>query len=138
MKLQTIGYGGRTPQDFVAVLKGAGVRLVADVRLRPDKAAMGAYVRAKTPDRGIERLLGEAGIGYVSLLELGNVFLEFSDWADRYRKLLEGSGQLLTERLVELPAPVCLLCAEKLPDDCHRRLIAEYLGAQGWNVEHIL
>ena len=56
-----------------------------DVRLRPDRASMGTYVRAKTPDKGIEAWLGAAGIGYVSLIELGNVFLDFDDWEDPLR-----------------------------------------------------
>lgn len=99
MTLFTIGYGGRDPEQFVAMLSEAGVRTVADVRLRPGRAAMCAYARAKTPDRGIQRLLGEAGIAYAPLTELGNVFMELDDWRDRYRRLLEGSGDLLTERL---------------------------------------
>ena len=137
MTLFTIGYGGREPAEFVSMLSEAGVRIVADVRLRPDRAAMGAYARAKTPDRGIQRLLGEAGIGYVSLIELGNVFMEMDDWRDRYRRLLDGSGDLLTERLLGLPGPVCLMCAERRPEDCHRLLIAQWLTDRGWMVSHL-
>ena len=138
MRLYTVGYGGRAPQAFVDLLRGAGVKTVADVRLRPDRAAMGVYVKAKTPDKGIERLLGEAGISYASLIELGNVFIDCDDWQDRYRRLLEGSGELLTERLFSLPGPVCLLCAEKQPENCHRLLVAGYLAAGGWDVVHLL
>ena len=138
MTLFTIGYGGRVPQEFVAILTDAGVRTIADVRLRPDRAAMGSYSKAKTPDKGIKRILGEAGMGYASLLELGNVFLEFDDWADRYRRLLEGSGELLTERLISLPGPVCLMCAERRPEECHRMIIAEWLADRGWEVVHLV
>ena len=138
MKLFTIGYGGREPHEFIAMLVEAGVRTIADVRLRPDRAAMGSYSKAKTPDKGIEKLLGEAGIGYASLLELGNVFLEFDDWADRYRRLLEGSGELLTERLISVPSPACLMCAEKQTEDCHRLLIAGWLAERGWEAVHLV
>lgn len=138
MTLHTIGYGGRAPQELVAFLTANGVRTVADVRLRPDRAAMGAYAKAKTPDKGVERLLDEAGIAYVSLIELGNVFMEFEDWADRYRRLLDGPGELLTERLVSLPGPTCLPRLEGRPGECHRLLIAEWLAARGWEVDHLI
>lgn len=59
------------------------------------------------------------------------------DWRERYRRLLEGSGDLLTERLVGLQGPVCLLCAERRPEDCHRLLIAEWLADRGWTVTHL-
>jgi hypothetical protein len=57
---------------------------VADVRLRPDRASLGYYKLTANPDTGIEKLLAEAGIGYASLPELGNLFLGFADSLDRY------------------------------------------------------
>jgi uncharacterized protein (DUF488 family) len=127
----TAGYGGRKPEDFLALLSGAGVRTVVDVRLRPDRASMGAYVKAKSPAQGIEALLARAGIGYVSLVELGNVFLALDDWPERYAQLLAQSGPLLTARLADVPGPYCLVCAEKAVAGCHRRLLAEHLEARG-------
>lgn len=139
MRIYTIGYGGRAPQAFVDLLLAAKIRTVVDVRLRPNRASMGAFIKAREPDRGIERLLREAGIGYASLVELGNEFLDFEDWHDRYRRrLLEGLGAPLTERLSSLAGPMCLMCAEKRPEKCHRLLIAEYLATGGWDVVHLL
>ena len=76
MKFFTIGYGGRAPHDFLALLTNTECAAIVDVRLRPDKATMGSYIRARTADKGIEKLLGEQGISYHPVLELGNVFLE--------------------------------------------------------------
>jgi uncharacterized protein (DUF488 family) len=139
MKLFTIGYGGVAPQAFTGCLVKAGVRTVVDVRLRPDRASMGTYVKAKASDKGIERLLREAGIGYRSLPELGNVFLDCDDWRERYTALLARAGDLLVSRLAEVPGPICLLCAERRPEDCHRTLIAEYLvSAADYEIEHLV
>jgi hypothetical protein len=38
----TIGYGGRPPTEFCGMFAAAGVRTVADIRMRPDRASMGA------------------------------------------------------------------------------------------------
>jgi uncharacterized protein (DUF488 family) len=138
MTFFTIGYGGRTPEEFAGLLVGHGVRSVADVRIRPDRASMGAYVQAKTADKGIQKLLADRGIAYYSILELGNLFKDLKDWRPSYRALFERAGDLLVGRLEELPAPFCLLCAEKRVADCHRQVIADFLvRTRGWTVEHI-
>ncbi len=138
MKFYTIGYGGRLPEDFTSLLVEHGVRSVADVRIRPDRASMGSYVQARTPEKGIERLLSERGIFYRSILELGNMFLDLDDWRGPYRDLFDRAGALLVGRLADLPQPFCLLCAEKRVSECHRLVIAEFLVAdRGWTVEHI-
>jgi uncharacterized protein (DUF488 family) len=138
MKFYTIGYGGRLPAEFASLLVLHGIRTVADVRIRPDRASMGAYVKARTAEKGIERLLEERGIGYRSILELGNLFRDLDDWRSPYRALFERAGDLLVSRLKELPEPFCLMCAEKRVAECHRQVIADFLVAnRGWSVEHI-
>jgi len=134
----TIGYGGRGQADFLALVRSAGVRTIVDIRLRPDRASMGIWIRAKTPDKGIERWLADAGLGYRSIVELGNVFLGLPDWLERYGRLLDAAGPLLTERLAEIPGPICLLCAERKVAECHRRLVADYLAThRGAVVQHL-
>lgn len=76
MTFYTIGYGGRDPEEFLGLLAAHGVRAVADVRIRPERASMGAYTRARTPDKGIEHLLASRDIAYHPILELGNLFLD--------------------------------------------------------------
>ena len=138
MKVFTIGYGGRGKEDFLSLLKANDVRTVIDIRLRPDRASLGIWVKAKTADKGIESWLAEAGIGYRSLVELGNLFLDDADWQPRYQQLLESSGELLTRRLADIPGPICLLCAEKRVLECHRLQVANYLAThQGAEVHHL-
>lgn len=135
----TIGYGGRTPDDLLRRLREAGVHVVVDVRLRPDRASMGVYTKARDPAKGIAALLAGPGLEYVSLPELGNLFLGYDDWALRYRELLERAGDLLLARLDEIPGRLALLCAEKRSADCHRREIADFLVRRGSRrlIEHV-
>lgn len=138
MKIFTIGYGGRSQDEFLRLVTQAGVRTIVDIRLRPDRASMGIWVKAKTPDKGIEKWLAEADIGYRSLIELGNVFLDFPNWQDRYQQLMATAGELLTQRLEDIPGPICLLCAEKRVAECHRLMVANYLAEhRGADVQHL-
>ena len=134
----TIGYGGRKPDDFAKLLVAAGVKTLIDVRLRPDRASMGSYAKAKEPDKGIAGLLARAGVGYVSLPELGNLFLDYDDWEERYERFLALAAPVLFDRLEGIAGPVCLMCAEKRVCECHRWHIAAHLErAKGWTFTHI-
>ena len=136
-KCYTIGYGGRRPQDFLALLQKHGIKTVVDVRLRPDRASLGIYAQAKSPEKGIQGLLLKGGMHYLSLVELGNFFRGDAQWRERYRRLLAQAGDVLVERLSDVPGPFCLLCAEQRAAECHRQVIAEYLAQQGWEVKHL-
>lgn len=134
----TAGYGGRVPAEFARLLAGHGVATVVDVRLRPDRASMGAFARAKDADKGIAGLLAKEGVGYVSLPELGNLFLDYDDWPERYEKFLAAAGPFLFDRLADVTGPVCLVCAEKRVCECHRRHVAAYLEkTKGWTFTHL-
>jgi uncharacterized protein (DUF488 family) len=137
MKLFTIGYGGRQPQEFLQLLQAHHIKTVVDVRLRPDRASMGVYTQAKSAEKGVQGLLRQAGINYISFIELGNLFRDDELWRERYRLLLERAGDLLTDRLASVAPPFCLMCAERRAEDCHRQAIAEYLLQHGWKVTHI-
>jgi uncharacterized protein (DUF488 family) len=138
MTFYTIGYGGRRPDEFVGLLSSHGVAAVVDVRIRPDRASMGSYARARSSDKGIEKLLGDRGIAYHAILELGNLFRDRDDWQSTYRTFFGRAGDLLVGRLDALPRPFCLMCAEKRVAECHRLVIADFLVAtRGWSVEHI-
>lgn len=140
MTIHTIGYGGRKPTEFIELLSSHGIRTVVDVRLRPDRASMGCYSLAKSPEKGIQGLLARGGMGYVSAVQLGNIFLDDHDWAAKYKELLHKAGDLLTQPLFapDLSTPICLLCAEKDPAQCHRQLIATFLEREGHATVHIM
>ena len=136
-KIFTVGYGNKKPDDLISILKINQVVAIVDVRLRPDRARLGTYVKAKSTDKGIQKFLSTNGIKYYSFVELGNVFMNYEDWEERYKELLEKTGEFLTKGLNEVPQPLCLLCAEKDASECHRKIISDYLQSQGWKIKHL-
>ncbi len=136
MRLFTLGYGGRDPNQFLHALQDHGVRTVVDVRKRPHRAFLPVFAKATSSKEGIEQLLSSVGIAYRSIPELGNPYRE-GDWRERYERLLSDRVGLLLDALEGLAEPVCLLCAERNPAECHRSIIADTLAAHGWDVEHI-
>jgi len=132
--LFTIGYAEATPPRLIETLRGAGVRLVVDVRALANSRRPGFSKRA------LAAALEEAGIGYLHERALGTpaegraavragrpeamkpIFL-------RHLAGVEAQAALaaLKER-ARHEGPVCLLCLEADPAHCHRTLVAEAVG----------
>lgn len=128
MKTYTIGFSGKTKEQFMDAINAAKVRRVIDIRLwraaRFVPWASGINLAAVLGDRYL----------YMPELaptkELLTGYKDGSiDWAG-YEKVF---NEILSARQVEkLFAPqnlddTCFLCSEKTADKCHRRLVAEYL-----------
>lgn len=134
MIICTIGFAKKGLREFIAGLKAAGVVKVIDVRLR-NTSQLAGY--AKKED--LAYILELVGIAYEHHPELSPTEEILSDykakkisWPEYERRFLE----LLAARqpfndspLLRDAGPVCLLCAEEKPAQCHRRLVAEHLAA---------
>ena len=132
LRLFTIGFTQKSAERFFIALIDAGVRRVADVRLNNVSQLAGFTKRADLPFF-LERI---GGIGYLHLPELAPT-QEILDalkkrrgrWSDYER---EFAALMASRRIEATMAPVlrdgdCLLCSEATPEECHRRLVAEYL-----------
>ncbi len=141
-EIRTIGYGSRTMDEFLAVLRASRIEFLVDVRSAP-------YSRYK-PEFSREPLaarLAEEGIRYVFM---GDSLGGRPDDPGCY----DESGHVDYERCRHRPAfrwglasleagheggnRVVLMCAEEQPQRCHRTtLIAEELVELGVPVSHI-
>lgn len=138
MKLFTVGYSGREPEELLEVLSLAGVRTVIDVRLEAEGPVGGdAIQEGEGTGKRFQRLLTLRGIGYRPLMALGNIFLECEDWRERYAAFVGRIGDLLSAKLQGLEGPLCLLGGEPRATDCHRFQIAEFLASRGHDIEHL-
>jgi uncharacterized protein (DUF488 family) len=141
--VKTIGHGTRPLEEFLSVVREAGVRTLVDVRRFP-----GSRHNPQFNKEALRAALEEGGISYRHQLELGGRLTgepgedrfgclrvaAFRSYAARMRT--ESWQTALAAALAE-PAP-CFMCSETLWWRCHRRLIAELLHARGEEVVHLL
>ncbi len=140
----TIGHSTRSAEELLAVLREAGIELVADVRAFPSSRRHPQFNRGE-----LSRWLSGAGIEYVHLPELGGRRAPLADspnrgwresafvgYADHMRSpaFLQSLADL---EAMAANAPTAIMCAEAVWWRCHRRLIADALVARGWRVEHL-
>lgn len=135
----TVGHTKTPAREFFGKLSNAGVRRVIDVRLR-NTSALAGYARRDDLAYLLESF---AGIHYVHAPELAPDEGLFNDykkkglpWAEYEPRFLALMEAREIEKKVDpvLLVNTCLLCAEKTPHHCHRRLVLEYLQDK-WRME---
>ena len=144
--IHTVGHSTRTLDEFIGMLRGHGVAVLADVRRFPGSR------RHPWFNSGVLRAgLAAAGIDYEHFPDLGGRRKPlprsespntgwrsegFRGYAD-YMLTAAFAGAL--ESLLELArrAPTAAMCAEAVPWRCHRSLLADALAARGWTVLHL-
>ena len=144
-RILTVGHSTHPPAALLALLTGAGVELVADVRRYPGSRRL-PHVGADA----LRELLAGAGIGREHLETLGGrrrpvpgsindgweheAFRGYADWmaSEDFAAGLARLEALAAERRT------AVMCAEAPWWRCHRRLVADALVARGHAVEHLL
>ena len=130
--LYTIGYKKKSLQVFISQLRGNGIDVVVDVRLRNTSHLLGYTKRDD-----LAFLLQEGfGIAYDHRHELAPTaeiliaYRKAPDWEAyeaQFRPLLtERSATDIGRSILARWRKPCLLCAEPTPEHCHRRLVAEH------------
>jgi uncharacterized protein (DUF488 family) len=136
----TIGHSNHSSEHFLALLRGAGITAVADVRSIPRSRRWPHFSRAR-----IERWLADAGIAYVFLgAELGgkpaDPALLRQERPDYELMAATPSFQAGLERVLDGAAHyrLALMCAEREPLDCHRFLLVSRHLRERAVLRHIL
>jgi uncharacterized protein (DUF488 family) len=133
--LLTVGHGTATQDDLVALLTGAGIASVVDVRRFPGSRRHPHVARER-----LERWLPAAGITYRWEERLGGRrrrvegsphtglrHPSFQAYADHLETeaFQDAIGEVLAEALAHR---VAVMCSESLWWRCHRRLISDHVS----------
>lgn len=143
--LYTCGHSNREPARLLEMLRWQGIDRLIDIRRYP--------VSRRHPDftREIfQRWLEAAGIRYqweggvLGGRRKARPDSPHSALADDLRGFadhMESPGfTCLAGNLVRMAASerVALMCSERLPEHCHRNLVADYLLARGCRIVHLI
>jgi len=129
VELFSIGHSNRAWVEFAALLRAHGIETIADVRRYPGSRRHPQFDRAQ-----FERELPALGVAY---LWLGEELGGMRDYDEHMTSELFARG---VERLLESArsSRTAFLCAEKLPDQCHRNRLSDALLARGVGVTHVI
>ncbi|HMN38458.1 MAG TPA: DUF488 domain-containing protein [Hyphomicrobium sp.] len=144
----TIGHSTRPLEEFVALLRVADVRVVADIRTIPRSRANPQYNKDALPESlaafqiayefipGLGGLRGKARLvpSDVNGFWQNQSFHNYADYA------LSGSFRAGLERLTALGRErrCAMMCSEAVWWRCHRRIVSDHLLARGETVLHLM
>jgi uncharacterized protein (DUF488 family) len=141
----TIGHSVRSSEEFLSLLAGPEIEVVADVRSFPGSRRFPQYGR-----EALKATLEEHAVGYHWLPALGGrrkaspnspntawrnaSFRGYADYMST-PEFAAGLGQLLD---LSVRSRTVIMCSEALWWRCHRAMIADALCVRGVKVVHIL
>jgi uncharacterized protein (DUF488 family) len=141
MKVFTIGFKGRSAENFFLTLKNAGVQKLIDIRRR-NSSQLSGYSKGDDLKFFLEKCFG---ISYEHIPEFApseRLLRKYQNLLDKKKRnnnawacyVEEFGKEVLREQTVQRFQEsadnlhgVCLLCSEETADRCHRRLLAEYV-----------
>jgi uncharacterized protein (DUF488 family) len=132
MKIFTIGFTKKSLEEFVELLQRNKIKRVVDIRANPSSQLAG-FAKSRDLEYLLKKLLN---IDYIHVKELAPT----RELLKKYRKdkkwgeYEEEFNKIISKRRIETyfdkmtrnVDAICLLCAEDKPEQCHRRLVAEY------------
>lgn len=132
-ELFTVGYEGTTIDSFIGNLQANNISCILDVRALPLSRKPGF---SKTQLAGRLKLVE---IHYIHLAELGTPkdirdklksTRDYSTFFKKMEKYLAGKKTAIQQAYNHvMNSRCCLMCFERLADQCHRKIVAEKIKA---------
>ncbi len=140
IKLFTIGFAGKTAEQFFSLLLDARVKKIIDTRVN-NASQLSGFAKGKDL-RYFADAIGEIGyehhLQYAPTKELLSMYrdhtITWTEYEVAYHQLLE-DRKILDMTDINALDHCVLLCSEHEPDQCHRRLLAEYLQMENKNIK---
>ena len=144
--IYTIGHSNRSTDEFLQLLQSNNIQTLVDIRSHPYSRSNPQYSQDE-----LRTILEISGITYHlagrnfggrrktssvtrhTALEKDSL-RAFADYMDG-EEFKRAANQLIN---LASKAPTVIMCAEKLPEQCHRLLISDYLVLHNIDVMHLV
>ncbi|OGG12810.1 hypothetical protein A3D77_07175 [Candidatus Gottesmanbacteria bacterium RIFCSPHIGHO2_02_FULL_39_11] len=131
-QLFTTGYQGETIHEFIQKITTKNIEAIIDIRENPTSRKPGFSKNA------LQRRLDSVGIDYYHFQELGtpkplrNLLAHsqnYNQFFEEYKQFLPEFQDALDD-IIEIGSNkrICLLCFEKDPHYCHRKIVANLIS----------
>lgn len=127
IKFYSIGYGGLNEvKDLTEIMDQHGVNILLDVRSKPNTRR---FAR--------KTLQAMLGAGYISRTDMGGFDHEVNQFEEWYERAAPHLEEIIDK--ANNGFKILIMCAEKNPDQCHRKyFVSKALELQGFKVKHLV
>lgn len=142
IKIYTIGFTGKSASEFFDLLEKNRVTKIIDTRIN-NSSQLSGYAKGKDLEyfaKKISNIEYEHNLDFAPTKGLLSLYrdkkISWDEYAAQYVELIK-SRNILKKINIDVYNHCCLLCSEHLPQQCHRRLLGEYLKSNFSTVEII-
>lgn len=143
--LYTVGHSNRSLDELLNLLLSVDIGVLVDIRARPQSRRFphfsGDMLRAAVERVGLIYHWAGRQLGGLRESRADSMHAALADGLRGFADYMDTAEfQTAAAQLARLAAraPTAILCAERLPEECHRSLIADYLTLQGMRVIHLI
>ncbi len=135
MKLYTIGFTKKNACEFFTLLKNADITILLDTRLN-NVSQLAGYTKKDDLSFFTKSILNAKYIHSTNLAPTKQILDDYKKGRISWQQYEVEYNALLKKRDIKSYFPtladlkkekICLLCSEHTAQNCHRRLLAEYL-----------
>ena len=141
MEVYTIGFTKRTAPEFFGTLRKTGIKRLIDVRLN-NSSQLAGFTKVGDFPFFLDEICGIEYIHEPMLAPTKDILNSYKKEKGSWEEFEKRFVALLSERRVEdnfdkslFEVPTILLCSEASPENCHRRLILEYLESKWGDIK---
>ncbi len=139
VKVFTIGYANKNAREFFTILAQADISKVIDVRLY-NTSQLAGFTKKQDIEYFLQTIVGA---GYIHLpimaptKQLLNSYkkelISWQQYETQFKTIIAGR-QIEKHIMLQDLDMACFLCSEAKADNCHRRLVTEYLAEHWQNI----